>query len=618
MTRVASEFVRASIDLFQGRCEKDAIAPEFLGGRGENYVHLLRLAKSDLEVARDALMFASGPLVGVGYPGASRVNLTGISPLTGGIGSSSAGGAFSWRMRSAGFEQLVLLGTAPRPSYLVLQDGKATLKDARAIWGATVDEADAWLRQEEGEEISTAIIGPAGENGVMAAAVIFDSRKAAGRCALGARMGAKRLKAVVAVGNERLRSHDPERMRELAAELTERIGRSGQARVRDYGTIELSPVAFEPVRNFQSGRLTDDERRAITCDRFTPYFVEAYGCPDCPVDCGRRYRVDRGPLAGAESTGVHANTVTDFGAKLGIFDPAAIIATHGLCNRLGLDIDNTSGVIAWAMEAFQRGALDSKAVDGLDLSWGCADGVLQLIGMIARREGIGAQLAKGCCHAAAWLGKGSDQYTIAIKGQELEEILRPYKGWALGVVVSERGGTHTRGAPVIELGGTIPAEIVGMAGTAPVVLDADSYVGKPEVVVFYEKLHSILDSVGMCYSISAWSDPILPAFPDMAQALEAALGTQESIEGLDRLGERIHTLGKLINMRFAGFERRDDVPPKRLQTEKLEGGHVLAETEWEVMLDRYYALHGWNTETGRPYRSCLEDLGLSEFEDLAD
>lgn len=613
MPRHAADFVRISVDLSDGDFTTEAVASEFFGGRGENNAHLLRLAKQNPATVPDALMFATGPLVGVGYPGASRVNLAGASPLTGGLGSASAGGGFAAGMRSAGVEHLVLHSAATTPLYLVVRAGTATLKDARIIWGETVDVADAWLREQEGADISTAIIGPAGENGVMAAAVIFDGRKAAGRCALGALMGAKQLKAVVVVGEERLHVHDKSRLNDLAAELTERIGRSSQAHVRDFGTIELAPVDFEPISNFQRGRLTQDERKALTCDQFTPFFVEAYGCPDCPVACGRHYRIDDGPLAGMESTGLHANTVTDFGARLGIYDSAAIIAAHGLCNRFGLDIDNTSGVIAWAMEAFQRGALSLEETSGLDLSWGHVDSVLKLIQMIALREGLGSLLADGCCRAAAKLGKGSEKYAITVKGQELEEILRPYKGWALGVVVSERGGTHTRGAPVIELSGKIPAEIVAMAGAGFGALAASDYKGKPEIVVFYEKLHSILDSVGMCYSISAWSDPILPAFDDIAQALEAVVGIRWSGNQLDQLGERIHTLGKLYNARFAAFGRESDYPPSRMQTEQLEGGHVLANADWSAMLDRYYALHGWNLESGCPDSAHLKAIGLSEF-----
>lgn len=616
-SRSASEFVRASVDLTDGRIVYERLTPTFLGGRGENHAHLLRLLKVNPDAARDVLLFATGPLVGIGYPGASRVNLAGPSPLTGGLGSASAGGPFAAAMRSAGFEQLVVHGVASMPSYLVLRDGVAERKDARAIWGETVDAADAWLRAQEGPEVSTAIIGPAGEHGVMAAAVIFDGRKAAGRCALGALMGRKRLKAVVVPKGDGLRVRDADRLHDVAADVVARIGRSSQDRVRQYGTIELSPVAYEPVCNFQRGVLSEDERRAVVCDRFTPFFVEAYGCPGCPVDCGREYRVESGPFAGARSSGLHANTVTDFGARLGIFDPAAIIAAHGACNRLGLDIDNTSGVIAWAMEAVQRGALRVNDHSAPELSWGNGDGVLTLIEMIARRKGIGNLLADGCVRAARRLGRGSERYAISVKGQELEEILRPYKGWALGVMVSERGGTHTRGAPVIELSGMIPGEIAHMAGVGRSPLDAESYEGKPEIVVFYERLHAVLDSVGMCYSISAWTDPILPSFDDLASALIAAVGGRWTSRCLNRLGEQIHTLGKLYNLHVAGFTRGDDIPPPRLQTESLEGGAILDRSQWDRMLDRYYALHQWGIEDGAPDRACLEDVGLKEFAWLA-
>jgi len=607
--RQAKQFVQLFVDLGTQETESRMQKPQFLGGRGENYAQLLLTAAQSVPKARSLLLLANGPLVGTGFPGASRVNA-----LTGGIGSGSAGGAFATKMRGAGYEQIIIEGSAANPTYLVIKDGKVALKDARPIWGWTVDKADAWLREQEGENISTALIGPAGETCGAAAAIIFDTEKAVGRCDLGSVMGRKHLKAIVVIGDKHLQPADPAMFRKLCENVHHRIAESGQKYVSRYGTNYVSPAAFEPVRNFQSGILSSDQRKALHYESFLPYFVEKYGCPGCPVNCGRRYYISTDQLAGMGSTGLHANTITDFGARLGVFNPEGIIAAHGLCNQYGLDIDNTSGVIAWAMEAFQRGDLTLGDTGGLDLSWGNIESLLKLIPMIAQRQGIGELLAQGCQKAAEQIGKESDRYCITVKGQELEEILRPYKGWALGIVVSERGGTHTRGAPVSELGGEIPAEIAQRAGLPRKALAAEAYEGKPEVVVYYERFHAILDSLGVCYMISDWSDPKLPSFSEFAQVLSAAIGEKTTAEQLSILGERIHTLGKLINITYAGFNRDYDYPPQRLMIEELENGEALPRDRWDQMLDRYYALHGWDLQTGRPTARTLEELKLSNFE----
>ena len=616
MTVEAAAWRTLELDLGSGKTTISDDKPRFLGGRGENYSRLLKLGLPDaMGASASPLLFASGPLVGTGFPGASRINVAARSPITQGIGSSSAGSGFSAKMRLAGFELVVLQGKAINPVYLVLKSGRAELKDARPIWGQTVSEADAWLRNSEGQAIATAIIGPAGERGGAAAAVLFNARRAGGRCALGAVMGLKQLKAIVVKGEGRLQVAIPSKFQQIEERLLRAIDTSAHLEgIKKHGTFGISPIEFEPIKNFQEGRLSPTEQKAIGSDRFKPYFVKQYGCPECPVECGRQYHVRSGRFSGSTSSGLHANTITDFGTRLAIFDPEVIIAAHGLCNDYGLDIDNASGVIAWAMEAFQRGLLTQRDTEGLELGWGNGEVVLKLLHKIAYREGIGDLLAEGCKKASLALGLGSDDFCMAIKGQELEEIVRPYKGWALGIVVSERGGTHTRGAPVSELGGEIPADIAVRAGLPGQALAADSYEGKPEVVIYYERLHAVLDGLGICYMISDWSDPKLPSFSEFAQALSAATGEDFTTQRLVELGEEIHTLGRLINVAYVGFSRHHDYPPRRLMEEELETGQALRRDRWDQMLDRYYRLHGWDLQTGWPTTKTLKKLGLTEFE----
>ncbi|MCK4394426.1 hypothetical protein KAX17_16105 [Candidatus Bipolaricaulota bacterium] len=613
--RTAADWCVLRVDLSRGTSSISKQNAKFLGGRGENHAVLLDTTPIlPLSAGEAPLVWASGPLAGTGFPGASRMQMAARSPLTGGIGSSSAGSDFALKMRLAGFDQLIIVGMAASPVYLVLESGQAWIRNAKEIAGCSVSETDRWLRSREGSMISTAIIGPAGEKECAAACIMFDMGRAAGRCALGAVMGSKNLKAVVVKGKGEIAVTDPVQFDETVARVLKKIEASDVLQaIHRLGTMQVSPANVEPRCNFQAGVVSPEMNEQLNHHAFAPYYVESYGCQGCPVRCGRRYRVSKGQLAGMESTGLHANSVTDFGTRLGIGDPEAIIAAHGLCNDYGLDIDNTSGVIAWAMEAFQRGALNLKDTDGLTLSWGNTDAVLALLPQIAQRRGIGALLASGCVHAAAELGHGSEEFCITVKGQELEEALRPYKGWALGVVVTERGGTHTRGAPVLELGGEIPAEIAGRAGLPQISLEASTCEGKPEVVVYYERLHAVLDSLGVCYFISDWMDPGLPTLEDYSEALSATCGYDTRAEELLLIGERIHTLGRLLNVAYAGFSRANDYPPSRLMSSPIETGDVLSKCEWDRLLDHYYDLHEWNPVTGWPTHQRLVELGLDGY-----
>jgi aldehyde:ferredoxin oxidoreductase len=515
----------------------------------------------------------------------------------------------------ASVDQLLIYNQAENPVYLVLEDGKAALHDAKEIWGKTVSETHRWLRYREGKSISTAIIGPAGESKGAAACIMFDNGRAAGRCALGAVMGSKRLKAVVAKGEGSLQVSDGDGFAQIVEHVRATIMRSKVLqRTKEQGTIQASPVQVEPICNFQRSWCNEEEHRALNAEQFQPFLVRRYGCAGCPVACGGVYET----TTKARSTGLHANSISDFGTRLGIWDPETVIEAHGLCNDLGLDIDNASGAIAWAMEAFQRGLLTVKDTGGLVLKWGNAKAVLALIDQMAYRRAFGAVLSDGCREAATELGKGSEAFCITIKGQELMEALRPCKGWALGVIVSERGGTHTRGAPTIELSGAIPAQIAANAGLPAVELRADSYEGKEKIVAYYERLHAVLDSLGVCYFISDWVEPGLPTLREYSQALSVACGLDIGQEALSASGERIHTLGRLLNIGYCGFTRSEDYPPARLMKEQTEFGHVLEKASWDQLLDRYYKEHMWDPRTGWPTRRLLKELGLAQYAWILD
>ena len=73
------------------------------------------------------LLVMTGPMVGATFPGSSRFVMCARSPLTGIWGESASGGFFGAALKKAGFDGIVFLGKSDRPSYLVVENGRAQL-----------------------------------------------------------------------------------------------------------------------------------------------------------------------------------------------------------------------------------------------------------------------------------------------------------------------------------------------------------------------------------------------------------------------------------------------------------------------------------------------------------
>jgi len=626
--RRCSDIRSAKIHLSEGKIDIEkvsALGPSVLGGRGLNHWFLLKeLPRGTLPLSSDNIIaFGTGLLVGTDAPGAVRTNVASKNSLGGGIGSSSAGGDFSRTMRLAGIDHLLLFGRAKEPVYVLLDDGKIEIKSAKHLWGKTTKETIAHLEGELGEEAKVACIGPAGEKLSLTACILFTSGRAVGRGGLGAVLGSKNVKAIVVKGTGSISVDNNVGFRQAVEAATEKVTSSELLQLLQvhgtvaYGAVEMAPTRVSPARNYQ--RAEPAYRPHL--DDYKQYSAGSNGPKGCPTKCGQAYKIENGEYAGTYVEKCEGNSLEDFGFRLDISDPAAVIKAHELCQLYGLDVDKASGVIAWAFECYQRSILTKADTDGLELEWGNENVVIALIEKIGTRSGFGDILADGCRQASLRIGKGSERYCIQIKGEELEEAIRPYKGWALGVIVSERAGGHTRGAPLTEFGdipGELAQEIWGIENaSAPT-----SYEGKAKLVAYYERFHAVLDSLGMCYFMSNWMEPSLLGPDDLAVLVSAATGWKMSSDSLMQVGERIHTLGRIFNQIHAGFDRENDYPPDRLMTEPVDAGPFTGERldrePWDKMLDEYYSLHKWDVETGRVTNEALTKNGLDELQGLLE
>ncbi len=599
----------------------------FLGGRGLNQSLLLDEQGEGTSPFDEntPLIFGAGRLVGTGAPCASRMNIDSKNVFTGGIGSSNLGGSIAAALKAAGVDHVFIKGKSEKPVYLWVSTDRVEIHDASHLWGKLIFETGSLLRESLGNKrIHYVAVGPAGEHAVWSSAIIEGHARAAGRCGLGAIMGDKKLKALVVqgMGKRYIQTARPDQFSGLVKEFSEKLASlPAVARKRRFGTVAAIPtlnhMGAMPVHNFADEYLPEE--------KLGPYLPEVFerlsmgrvsSCQPCVIACHQKYRgasPDRTPHDKLE-----ANTVWDFGPRLGLTSAEDLLSCHSMCTHYGMDIDNTASVICWAIDSFDKGMLNSSDTEGLILRWGDPQVVFQLIRKIALREGIGDLLAEGSRQASLRIGKGSERLSIHIKGQDLIEPIRSCKGWALGVVVSPRGGTHTRGAPQTEFYRVEKDMSERMWGVESAGIP-QTYRGKPQVVVYYEKLHALLDSLGICFFASNWSSPAPGQLGpnDLAELCSAALGEDFSEGSLMERGERILTLEKIYNLINTDFDRKDDYPPEFFFEEPIKTGPFQGEKldrqEWGRMLHEYYELHGWDPETSYPTEERLKSLALWKY-----
>ena len=195
-----------------------SIIRSYLGGRGTNVYYLNKLLRKDVDPLspENVLIFGTGLLTGFLIPNASRFNVTAKSPESGFLGDTNCGGYFAPEMRYAGFDRIIILGKAKKPSYIFLQDGSVEIRDASAYWGLDTYDVQTELRKDLGD-VQAAVTGEAGEKLVRFANIRNGVKNAGGRGGLGAVMGSKNLKAVVAYGTQGLKVAHPEQLLQSAA-----------------------------------------------------------------------------------------------------------------------------------------------------------------------------------------------------------------------------------------------------------------------------------------------------------------------------------------------------------------------------------------------------------------
>lgn len=554
------------------------------------------------------LIFMTGPFTGTRIPTSGRHAVVAKSPLTGIWGEGDVGGGWGTALKRAGFDGVVVTGQGESPVYLWIHDGGVEIRDAGHLWGKDTYEADDLLKAETRPDAVVSVIGPAGENLVKIAAIMTDGRdaRAVGRCGLGAVMGSKNLKAVVAAGDMKPEVADQATLDRLVKEIAPRV-REGTKGMHDNGTaggiIAIEHVGDLPIKNWSQGSWPEGAAKLSGQRLAQTILTRRYYCGACIIGCGRVTEVKEGPYRTGEGAGPEYETLACLGAMCLVEDLEAVNLGNELCNRYGLDTISAGAAIAFAMEAYERGLITAADTGGREIRWGDPDVMLALLRDIAFRQGLGNLLAEGVRSAAGRLGQAAHELAIHVKGLELPgHDPRAYNSLAVGYATSNRGACHLQGfSHVFEKNVTMPE--LGYSE----ILDRFAAEGKGEMTAKAQDLAAMFDALKMC-KFSLFGGVKVT---HMVQFLRAVTGWDFDVAGFMKTGERIFNLKRLYNVR-CGVTRKDDTLPARIRHQKRgEGGAAENLPPLDSMLDEYYEYRGWD-KNGIPRAEKLAELGLDD------
>jgi aldehyde:ferredoxin oxidoreductase len=576
-----------------------SLAEDYMGGKGfgAKILYDQLPPRCDPLSADNILVFATGPLTGTFAPSSGRFEVCTKSPATGLWLDSNCGGYFGPELKFAGYDMVIIRGKAAKPMLLVIEDNKFELKPADELWGMDAITTHRQIKETFGKDYKVACIGPAGENGVLFAAILSEYR-ALGRGGAGAVMGSKNLKAIAVRGGGSIPLFDPDVFMKTCRESFNELANSpdtGGGRQK-YGTnVILSlmdEVGLHPVRNFQKG--TFEGAAKINEDAIEAHYTRNKACFGCPIYCSKIAEVKEGKYKGSFTEGPEYENVWSFGANCENVDVGAIIQAEYLCDFYGLDGITAGNVIGFLMECVEKGLLKESDI-GFPMAFGNDESIIKAIHLIGKAEGPGKIWGQGVKKLGDQI-EGARDLAMHVKGLELPAYdPRGSAGMALAYATSDRGGCHLRSWPIGD-------ELLATEDR----MDLVSLEFKAELVKTQQDLFCMVNCSGMClFATFAVNLKQITPFMQAATGLEVYSSSEEVM----KIGERVNNLVRLFNIR-EGLTRDLDTLPTRFFSEPLkEGPSRDRVVELDQLMDDYYMVRGWDAE-GVPGEEKLKELGL--------
>jgi len=595
------KFLRLDLDTEQYREEElsAGLLKKYLGGRGvAAYLYYKELAAGVEPLSpENKLIFFTGPLTGLDLPATTKFQVATRSPETGSYLCSNSSGDLGPYLKRRGYDGLIIEGKARRPVYLAILKQGVVIKDASSLITLKTTETEKAIRDDLGDSnLAVMSAGPAAFNGVRFANIMVGDRSF-GRGGAGLVMASKNLKAVVVSSAGSIPVADPDKIKAIGQKAAKNARETRRGH-NLYGTNQYTEIMNElgcySVHNFTTGVFKGIE--TINKDYVTEHYkVKSAACYRCPVACAQVCEVNEGEYKGMRSDPEY-ETVGTLGAACGVSDFGAIIAANNLCDEYGIDTMTAGNVISYAMECFEKGLFTIEDTEGLDLRFGNASAMVEAIHLIGEGKGFGQSLGKGFRELAAQY-PATRHYMMHVKWMPFAAYEpRGFYGMGLAYGTSSRGACHNVG------GWTIRDELI--TGE----YDRFALQGKGELVKRLQDTRAYIDSLGICTVVRSTM-----GFTDQpsGDTMAAATGVDLTPD-LMAIGERIINLERLILNR-EGLRREDDYLPQRVMEEPLpEGpakGSVLTREMYDIMLDEYYRLRGWDSD-GVPALGTLQKFGV--------
>lgn len=585
----------------------DEVYLKYLGGYGLGAYFLYKLQKPGVDPLGpdNHLGFFTGLLTGTPTVSGNRYFVVAKSPKTGTWGDANSGGTFGPAMKAAGFDGVIFSGTSPKPVYLLLREGKAELLPADPWWGLDTNELEDMVKRLYGKKAVPACIGPAGERMQLLAAVINDRGRAAGRSGLGAVMGSKRLKAVVAVGDGEVPLADPEGLKKAITRYRQFMQDQGMYKfLHQYGTAGMTAGAAAsgdtPIKNWAGAPADFPNAKNISDDKVMVIQRKKYACWKCAIGCGGDTVVEDGPFA-SHTHKPEYETLGAFGTMCLNDDLESINLCNEICNRQGLDTIGTGCTVAFAVDCYENGIITDKDTGGIQLQWGNADAIVQITRAIGAGTGFGKVLGDGARRAAERIGRGAEQYAIHIQGEEVpmhDPRLNP--GLATSYKMDATPARHTQlSAWTVEAQFAPPGLV-----TEPI--DKYKYSGKGRIHRVVSDHYHAATAAGVC--MFAWVC-LPPQF--VPELLTLSTGHEFTPDSVEKTGARIAALRMAFNLR-EGMRNVDFALPGRIiGSPPLEAGPLKGVTvDVDTQVRDYLEAMGWDTKTGIPKKETLLDVGL--------
>ena len=591
-----------------------AMAQNYIGGAG----FITRFLYDEVPAGTDPLgpdaklIFMTGPVTGTRFPTSGRFAVGAKSPLTGLLTTATSSGFWGVELKKTGYDGIIFEGRSDKPVYLELTDDGAALKDASDLWGKNSYETQAALKEKLGKKRTRiTCIGGAGERQTPMACIMNDDGRAAGRGGLGAVMGSKNLKAIACLGTQKIETAADEFLAMMTKEVIKGVEEDPFAGFfTKWGTafsMDMSWVAGDvPTKNWQQGVWEDGEPYVkIGGAKMAETILKPHAgaCYNCPIRCARWVEIPEGRFK-YEGPGAEYETLGAFGSMLLIDDLEAINWMGEMCNKAGLDTISAGCTIAWAMEAFEKGAITKADTGGIELTWGNVDAVLEVLDLMCQGQGFGALLAQGSRAASQKVGQGSEEYAIQVKGLEVPmHDPRCYFSLAVNYATGSRGACHVQGGSY-----TVELAVINPEAGLHYKQGRHDKKGKGLAAKVSQDMANVVNSLAICMFAGM---ALPPSAMGLLLGIVAGLG--HNAPTIIQAGERISNLQRAFNCR-EGFSRKDDKLPKRLVTPLPDGGAAGKAADLEFQLNDYYALRGWN-ENGLPTRERLTWLGLAGVAD---